>query len=177
MLEQYHELHVEEPIAVVFGALAVAAAVGRWDSLIDAADRNLLPRGGCQYSSRTKERVCRGRVLECLRPVSLILQETLYQSASRVRLRLRWRVEPIEAGTLLRCDLKAALNGAAVMKRRRWEQELHNECEHLLRSVSQYLQARRSDQGAAPGAMGHSTGNKSIVATKITSVSGKPIFR
>ena len=57
----------------------------------------------------------RGKVLECLRPVSMTLQETLFDPPCCVNLRLHWRLEPLELGRVraARRSLYAERRGCA----------------------------------------------------------------
>jgi hypothetical protein len=177
MLEHRREIRFSAPIAPVFSALLGALAAGRWDGAIDARDALYVPRRGCRYSVQRKGRLCRGQVLECLRPVSLIVQETLYRGPSRVAIRSKWRLEPIDGGALLKCEIRALLNRAANLHRRNWEQKLARDCARQLAAVRQRLETANQRQRAAAGVTGQNTGNKSIVSTKISAVNGKPIFR
>lgn len=177
MLEQYHELRLDAPIAPVFWALIAIVAVGRWDALIDVADTRLVPRSGTRYAARRRRRYCSGVVLECLRPVSLIVHETLYRTPSHVRLRLKWRVEPVESGSLLKFDIKAELNSAARLRRRNWDKKLESDARRLFAAISRRLEIERRAQKGRVLTSGQNIGRKAIVARKTTSVSGRPIFR
>jgi hypothetical protein len=177
MLEHRREIRFMAPIAPVFSALARALAAGRWDAAIDARDGIYVPRRGCRYSVQRKGRLCRGQVLECLRPVSLIVQETLYRGPSRVAIRYKWRVEPVDGGAVLECEIRALLNRAASLHRRNWEQKIARDCARLLAAVGQRLESADWSQGSANGVRGQNAGNNSIVNTKISAVNGKPSFR
>ena len=177
MLEHRREIRFAAPIASVFSALVRALAAGRWDAAIDARDGVYVPRRGCRYSVQRKGRLCRGQVLECLRPVSLIVQETLYRGPSRVAIRYKWRVEPIDGGALLECEIRALLNRAANLHRRNWEQKIARDCSRQFAAVGQRLEAAQGRQGSENEVMGQNTGSNSIVSTKISAVNGKPSFR
>ena len=177
MLEQHRELRVAEPIAIAFAALAASVSIGRWHSALDEGRGSSMPREGCRYCFRMGRALRRGQVLECLRPVSLVLHETHTQSASRLRLRLKWRIEPIPDGTLIFGDIQAVLNGAALLQRRKWERLLDDESSRVLASVERRLGHLAHAQSATRGPIGQSSGSKAIVKTKMTTVSGKPIFR
>ncbi len=177
MLEQHRELRVAEPIAIAFAALAASVSIGRWDSSLDVGSGNSMPREGCRYCVRMGGALRRGQVLECLRPVSLVLHETHTHSASRLRLRLKWRIEPVPDGTVIFGDTQAILNGAALLRRRKWERLLDGESSRVLASVERRLGQLAYAQSATKGLIGQSNGSKAIVTTKMTRVSGKPIFR
>ena len=77
----------------VFAALVDVAASGRWGAarlVLGAAQ----PRPGCIYEQQRGKVLRRGKVLACLRPVSITLQETLFDPPCCVKLRLHWRLEP-----------------------------------------------------------------------------------
>jgi hypothetical protein len=178
MLDQYHETRLEQSMAAVFTALLSTLAVGRWDSELDNERTSYVPRRGCRYSFIRKGRLCRGQVLECLRPVSLVLRESLHRSPSRVDLRCKWRVEPVDDATLLKYEVKAVLNRAAGLHRRNWEQKLARDWARLVAFMHERLDATPNAQGTVvEGEMGQTTGSKSIVTEKMSTVSGKPILR
>jgi hypothetical protein len=170
---QHHETTFAAPLAAVFAALIGALARHRWAEGI-AADGLPTPRVGCRYANERGSVLRRGRVLECLRPVSLTLDETLIDPPCRVRLRVRWRLEPIDAGCLLRLDVSYELNGAASFRAAHWRRQLGAHCRRMLGFVRARL---ASDQGSVNGTIGQSNGSSSITATKTTAVSGKPSFR
>lgn len=176
MLERTYELRLSEPIADVFSALAATIAVGRWDTLIDADDQSGLPRRGCRYCTQRRGRVYRGQVIECLRPVSLIISETLHRSPSHVQMRMKWRIEPISDGTILIHEVRAALNRAAGLKRRNWERKIASDASQIFTGIITRLQRATAIQPSTV-TIGQSTGNRVIVNAKMTNVSGKPILR
>lgn len=154
MLERYYEVRLSEPIAVVFTALLRALGRGRWVTVAEYEQFTALPRTGFRYSSRTKGRLRRGEVIECLRPVSIVILETLQRPPSFVRVRHRWRVQPLPSDTRLSCDLEASLNRIANLHRRNWEARLDRDMCRLLGSVREELDACRSP-AAARVAFGH----------------------
>ena len=92
MPRQRHEARLEVPITNVFAALVDVAARGRWGTgqlVLDAPQ----PRAGCIYAQQRGTVFRRGKVLECLRPVSMTLQETLFDPPCYVKLRLHWRLD------------------------------------------------------------------------------------
>ena len=166
MFEQYHEARLEEPIAAVFAALLRALAVGRWTATTaESDDLVMLPRTGFHYSSRVKGRLRRGQVIECLRPVSIVMLETLQRTPSFVQVRQRWRVQPLPSDdTRLSCDLQASLNRAANLHRGNWEARFDRESRRLLETVRTLLhvdgqarnESRVADDRCAVGAGGAS---------------------
>ena len=174
MLEQYHEARFAPSIALVFAALLRSLAQGRWANMAVYGETAVLPRTGFQYSSRYNGRLRRGEVIECLRPVSIVILETLQRSPSFVRVRQRWRVQPLARDTRLSCDLKAELNRIAHLHRRNWETRFEREITKLLAAVrDEFAQAH----GVASGSVGQRIGNASIVKTNSRIVNGKPILR
>ncbi|HET8698612.1 MAG TPA: hypothetical protein VFO94_14050, partial [Gammaproteobacteria bacterium] len=98
MPTQRHEARFAQPLTIVFSAMIDVTARGRWGGAA-IVPGTLAPRGGCQYAQHRGKVLRRGKVLECLRPVSLTLQETLLDPPCCVRLRLHWRIEPLETGS------------------------------------------------------------------------------
>ena len=176
MLTQYHETKLAEPIAAVFATLLRALARGRWNSTADDAEFIALPRTGFQYSSRRNGRLRSGAVVECLRPVSIVILETLQRSPSFVRVRQCWRVQPLPSDTRLSCDLRASLNRAANLHRRNWEARFEREITRLLDTVRAELEASHA-HGVSSGTIGQKSGSVSIVSANKSSVNGKPILR
>ena len=175
MLERYHEERLAEPIAVVFAALVRALARERWASVAALEDISPLPRSGFRYSVRQHGRWRHGQVIECLRPVSIVLLETLQRSPSCVRVRQRWRVQPLPSETRLSCDLKAHLNRIANLKRRRWIRRFDVELCRIVAAVR--IDLDREAQRASAGTIGQSNGSTAIVSTNARTVNGWPTVR
>ena len=124
MPRQRHETRLEAPITSVFAALIDVVARGRWGAariVLDAPQ----PRPGCEYAQQRRTVLRRGRVLECLRPVKLTLEETLLDRPCRVQLRLKWRLEPLETSSCVLLEANYTLNGAASLRRRHWDERIH----------------------------------------------------
>ncbi len=108
MPRQRHETRLEAPITNVFAALIDVVARGRWGAahiVLDAPQ----PRPGCEYAQQRRAVLRRGKVLECLRPVTLTLEETLLDRPCRVKLRLKWRLEPLETTSCVLLEAKLHL--------------------------------------------------------------------
>jgi hypothetical protein len=131
---QRHEARFAQPLTTVFAAMIDVAARGRWGGTAIVAG-TLPPRGGCHYAQHRGKVLRRGKVLECLRPVSLTLQETLLDPPCCVRLRLHWRIEPLDTGSCVLLDARFTLNGAASLRRRHWCGRIHGHCERMLAHV------------------------------------------
>ncbi len=141
-MRQRHEARVERPLTQVFAALLDVVARGRWagPGLLDG----LAPRGGCQYAQQRGTVLRRGKVLECLRPVSLKLQETLLDPPCCVHLRLYWRVEPVETGSQVLLDARYSLNGAATLRRRHWGRRIDGHCGRMLAALERRVRELES---------------------------------
>lgn len=176
MLELYHEARFAEPMAAVFAALSRALADGRWNDVHAYAGSLALPRTGLRYSARRGGHICHGEVLECLRPVSLVLQETLQRSQWGIGVRQRWRVEPLATETRLCSEIRATLSRIASLQRRHWQARLEAERQRVHAQIRAEL-ARAAEIRAQSGTIGQSIGSVSIVSTKRISVSGKPILK
>ena len=195
MPRQRHEAQLPESMAEVFSALIAELARHRWaeGARFDAGPR--MPRVGSRYVNERGTVLRRGRVLECRKPVALTLYETLFDTPCRVRLRLRWRVEPRDPGSLLRLDLNYDLNAAASLRRRHWQGRLDAHCGRMLgfvharlggasaaaqgreTSASHQDTGNRPGYGTAAGITGQSTGREAIASMNVTTVSGIPSLR
>jgi hypothetical protein len=132
----------------VFSALNRVLAKYRWGTAADLGTEPPQPKVGCRYERQSRSVLRRGRVLEVIRPVSLTLYETLHDPPCRVRLQLRWRIHPIESGSLLRLSLRYQLNGAATLRQKHWSSRLHAHCARMLGFVAADLESaarRRAD--------------------------------
>jgi hypothetical protein len=136
---QRHEARYSRPMLEVFAALNKVLAKHRWGSG-DPGEEQYQARIGCRYERQSRSVLRRGRVLEVIRPLSLTLYETLHDPPCRVRLQLRWRLHPLESGSLLRLVLRYQLNGAATLRQRHWDGRLHAHCERVLSFVAAELQ-------------------------------------
>ena len=162
-------------MAAVHAALLASLAPRRWAEGGGFDETGFVPAVGRRYTNKRDRVIRRGRVLECQRPVSLIFYESLTDPPCRARLRFRWRLEPIEAGSLLRLEVIYELNGAATLRRRHWASRIAAHCGRMLRGVSTQLERSGADQPERT--MGHTQGKSSIVVTKTTTVNGKPSFK
>ncbi len=150
MPRQRHETRLEVPITNVFAALVDVAARGRWGAarlVLDAAQ----PRRGCIYAQQRGTVFRRGKVLECLRPVSMTLQETLFDPPCCVKLRLHWRLEPLDSGACVLLDARYSLNGAAVLRKKHWHDRIHGHCTRMLGALRPQIAAAQRAAALAPG--------------------------
>jgi hypothetical protein len=174
MLRQRHEARSAGPLTAVFGALTEAVGEQRW-----GGGRGDLPterpRVGLCYTWHRDSLLRRGRIVEYLRPVVLTLNETLIDAPCRVRLRLRWRLEPFEGGAAIRLDVRYELNGPAYWSKRRWREQIRSHCVRTLARIDTKLKAAPEFQGKASS--GQRKGNSSMTVTNTTIVNGRPTLR
>jgi hypothetical protein len=149
MPRQRHETRLDAPITHVFAALIDVVARGRWGTA-QIVRGTQQPRPGCEYAQQRRTVFRRGKVLECLRPVKLTLEETLLDRPCRVKLRLQWRLEPLENGSCVLLEAKYSLNGAAILRRRHWYERIHGHCARMLGALGpEVAAARRTLEEAA----------------------------
>lgn len=150
MPRQAHRVHLGAPLDAVFSALLISLAKRRWAEGYQVDASTAVPRVGTRYVNERGSVLRRGRVLECLRPVSLTLYETLFDAPCRVRLKLRWRLEPGETDCLLRLEARYDLNGAATLRHRHWRRQIGEHCTRMLAFVARELEraARESNDDA-----------------------------
>ena len=142
MPRQRHEIRIDAPITHVFAALIDVVARGRWGAAQIVLNTQ-QPRPGCVYAQQRRTVFRRGRVLACLRPVKLALEETLVDRPCRVKLRLQWRLEPLDDGSCVLLEAKYSLNGAAILRSRHWYERIHGHCARLLGALGPQIAAAR----------------------------------
>jgi hypothetical protein len=144
VLKQRHETQVACALTDAFAALVDVAAKGRWDKSALVLG-TVLPQPGRQYEQQRGKVLRRGKVLACLRPVSITLQETLLDPPCCVKLRLHWRLEPTDTGACVLLDARYSLNGAAALRRKHWYERIHGHCARMLCALeSRVLQAEET---------------------------------
>jgi hypothetical protein len=136
VLKQRHEKRLACPMTEAFTALVDVVGKGRWSG-IATVDGALQPRPGCQYAQQRGTVLRRGKVLACLRPVSITLQEMLLDPPCCVQLRLHWRLEPVEDGSCVLLDARYLLNGAATLRRKHWQERINGHCARMLGALEQ----------------------------------------
>jgi hypothetical protein len=136
VLKQRHEKRLACPMTEAFAALVDVVGKGRWSG-IAPAEEPIQPRPGCQYAQQRGTVLRRGKVLACLRPVSITLQEMLLDPPCCVQLRLHWRLEPVEQGSCVLLDARYLLNGAATLRRRHWQERINGHCLRMLGALEQ----------------------------------------
>jgi hypothetical protein len=178
MLELQVAASFTAPMSAVFAALVRTLAEGRWFAPGIYEDAiAVLPRGGLKYSSRRDGYTCNGEVLECLRPVSVVLHESLLRARSSVDCRQRWRVEPMDDTTRVCGEIRASLSRIAALQKRQWQARLMAQSNRVCEDLRIDLAREFSALPPHSGAIGQSIGKASIVSKNRTTVSGKPIFR
>jgi hypothetical protein len=139
---QRHEAQLECALTEAFAALVDVAGKGRWGGGTFGV---AVPQSGCRYEQQRGKVLRRGKVLACLRPVSITLQETLFDPPCCVQLRLHWRLEPTEAGACVLLDARYSLNGAAALRGRHWYERIHGHCARMLCALQvRVLQAQET---------------------------------
>jgi hypothetical protein len=138
MLRQRHEKRLGCKMTDAFAAIVDVAAKGRWGGNAIVLG-TMLPPPGCQYEQQRGKVLRRGKVLACLRPVSITLQETLLDPPCCVNLRLHWRLEPTDDGACVLLDARYSLNGAAVLRRRHWYERIHGHCARMLSALESHV--------------------------------------
>lgn len=191
MLEHQLEAQYEQSMAAVFAALAQELGRDRWLQTDEPNVVSGLPRAGMRFGYRQAQRLYCGQVLECLRPVSLVLVERYRGPAGSIVVRQRWRVDPMDLVTRLSGELRIETNCFARLQLRFWSAHFKSRAQRICNRVSTRLRLGLANDATGPGdsarqcksnsayrgATGQSNGNISIVKANITSVSGKPILR
>jgi len=119
-------------VSEAFSALARTLAFRRWGYARELFAAG-LPAAGSGYRYQTGSVLRVGRIVAVTRPVGLTLKEMLHDPPCRVALTLRWRVDPVPAGTAVRVSAGYRLNHAAMLRARHWDRRLHR---HLYRQFS-----------------------------------------
>jgi hypothetical protein len=131
VLKQRHEIELACAMTDAFTALLAVVAKGRWGGGAVALGM-AQPHPGCEYAQQRGKVLRRGKVLACLRPVSITVQEMLLDPPCCVKLRLHWRLEPTENGSCVLLDARYSFNGAAALRRRHWSERIHGHCSRML---------------------------------------------
>jgi hypothetical protein len=133
--KQHHETLLGCALTEAFTALLAVVGQGRW-AATTLDPYAAPPASGSQYAQQRGKVLRRGKVLACLRPVSITLQETLLDPPCCVRLRLHWRLEPTERGACVLLDARYSLNGAATFRRRHWDERIRGHCSRMLDALN-----------------------------------------
>lgn len=147
MLRQRHDALFAEPITQVYQALLRTLAFRRWP--VACASGEEVPRPGQAYRYQTDTALRTGRVLELIRPVAVSLQETLDDPPCRVLLKLKFRIEPVEAGSLVRLDMRYRLDKAAQLRPRHWHRRLYGHARRTLGFVRAELERQQTTAAAS----------------------------
>jgi len=143
VLKQRHEKQLACPMTEAFAALVEVISYGRWGSRIPL-DAVTPPKPGFRYEQQRGKVLRRGKVLACLRPVSITLQEMLLDPPCCVQLRLHWRLEPVDEGSCVLLDARYLLNGAATLRRRHWRERINGHCARMLSALEQRVLAEET---------------------------------
>jgi len=119
MQEQRIEARFDRPMSTVFDAVVLGLGSGRWCGAGD--DRVYLPKAGLRFGYRIDRRLYCGAVLECLRPVSIVIVESYHGPAASIVARQRWRVDCLDSGTRLTAAVHFQPNRFARLQLRFWK--------------------------------------------------------
>jgi hypothetical protein len=139
--KQRHEKQLKCPLTEAFAALVEVVGKGRWGVTLDGATH---PKAGVRYEQQRGKVLRRGKVLACLKPVSITVQEMLLDPPCCVQLRLHWRLEPIDSGSCVLLDARYLLNGAATLRRRHWQERISGHCSRMLSALEQRVLAQET---------------------------------
>lgn len=128
---------MEGTVSEVFNALGLTLAFRRWQSLPESS--LLLPPAGCRYEYQAGSVRRIGRIVEIIRPVGLTLKEILHDPPCRVVLTMRWRIEPVASGCIVRLAAEYQLNHAATLRNRHWDRRLTGHFQRQLAFLSRNL--------------------------------------
>jgi hypothetical protein len=143
VLKQRHEKQLACPMTEAFAALVEVIGKGRWTGTVPV-EAATPPKPGCRYEQQRGKVLRRGKVLACLRPVSITLQEMLLDPPCCVQLRLHWRLEPVDDGSCVLLDAHYLLNGAATLRRRHWKERISGHCTRMLSALEQRVLAEET---------------------------------
>ncbi|MGD8808194.1 MAG: hypothetical protein PVG24_01245 [Gammaproteobacteria bacterium] len=131
------------PMSAVFDAVARELGAGRWC----AADETvpLLPRTGLRFGYRHDRRLYCGEVLECLRPVSIVIVERYRGPAGSIAARQRWRVDSLDSETLLTGELRFEPNRFARLQLRFWKSYFASRARRTCSRVQTRLRAEAAE--------------------------------
>lgn len=175
------EARYEQSMAEVFAMLARTLGTRRWLGGEPSASAAKLPRHGLRFGYRQARRLYSGQVLECLRPVSLILVERYEGPAGCIVARQNWRLDPLDQRTRLRGTLRLETNRFARLQMRFWKQHFTARLRRTCSSVQVLLNPVKVEPQQAGqalsynGSIGHKNGSASIVSANTSKVKGRPI--
>ena len=174
MLEHRLEARYEQSMSAVFAALVRELGSERWLQDAEPGNDKRLPRTGLRFGYRQKQRLCFGQVLECIRPVSIVLVERYQGPAGCITARQRWRLDPLESATRLSAELRIRTNRFARLQLRFWGTHFRIRAQRTCNHIGVSL---RHSCNAQSGSTGQSSGNITIVSANTTNVKGRPILR
>lgn len=169
------EVQYQQSMAAVFTALVTELGAQRWLPEEVPARAAVLPRAGLRFGYRQGQRLYSGQVLECLRPVSVVIVEQYQGPAGSIIARQRWRIEALDQATRLRGMLRLETNRFARLQQRFWHAHFSSRIRRTCTRVQRMLAI--SARAAYSGVTGQNSGSNSIVSANTSTVSGRPIFR
>ena len=153
MPRQRHETRLDPPITSVFAALIDVVARGRWGAAHIVLVRAATAPGLRIRAAKTQGAAPRQGARALAARDAHARGETLLDRPCRVKLRLKWRLEPLETSSCVLLEAKYTLNGAASLRRRHWDEQIHGHCTRMLGALRpQIAAAQRAAQCSAAGA-------------------------
>ncbi|HEY5665465.1 MAG TPA: hypothetical protein VIV64_02005 [Gammaproteobacteria bacterium] len=134
-------------VSDVYTALGRTLAFRRWRPLLEMGS-DPTPQPGSLYRCRAGSVIRAGRVVETIRPVGITLSEILRDSPCRVFLTMRWRIEPVTEGSVVRLCATYRLNRAAALRARHWDRRLMRHFRNQFRFLSINLETSRAARAA-----------------------------
>lgn len=110
-------------LSEVYAALGRTLAFRRWPAA-SVEGIGSWPAPGSRYRCHSGSVERAGRVVETVRPVGATLKEILHDPPCRVGLTMRWRIEPLPQGCVVRLRVSYRLNHAAVFRASHWDNRL-----------------------------------------------------
>ena len=122
-------------VSDVYTALGRILAFRRWRPAFEVGS-DPTPAPGSLYRCRAGSVIRTGRVVETIRPVGITLYEILRDSPCRVFLTMRWRIEPVTDGCVVRLCATYRFNRAATLRARHWDRRLMRHFRNQFRFLS-----------------------------------------
>jgi hypothetical protein len=142
---KYFDATLAGTVRDVFAALSRTLAFRRWPG-ITGEDTGQLPVAGSRYRFKSGSVLRLGRVVEVIRPVAVTLKEVLHDPPCRVGLTLRWRIDSLSGGSVVRLLAEYRLNHAAALRARHWDHRLSLHFGKQFEYVAKNLKALRDCQ-------------------------------
>jgi hypothetical protein len=110
-------------VSEIYAALGKTLAFRRWPAS-SLEGGSAWPSPGSRYRCQSGSVLRAGRVVDIVRPIGATLKEILHDPPCRVGLTMRWRIEPLTEGCVVRLRVLYRLNHAALLRARHWDRRL-----------------------------------------------------